>query len=194
MPQDFRDPSLRLVSVVPIIGKFRHYLVPGNRAPGTFPGNKDIRRYLVVVRNDKAKGPCLVIGSHHPGNPMSQYSRHSGLLSSSMLSFQDFHTNRVSVEGSVYFLLRNIEILIKPFYLHESKASGIADKGTHKLGGLPVALHVLAPLRQGKPPFPHQLVQNFFKLLPVRRIHLHKKGNLLFFHGNIIFFFHQPAD
>ena len=73
MTDNLCDFSFGAASVSAVIGNFRHNLVSGHGALGTFQGNKNILRYFSGIRHHKAEVFGTLKGTDHFCNTTFQY-------------------------------------------------------------------------------------------------------------------------
>ena len=184
MSQDLRDPALRFMLVISVVGKLHYYFMPGDCSLRTFCRNINISADLFQIRDHKAKAFRLLIRTHHLCKSMGKNLHNPGFLSSASLSLQKFYLYLILMEGTVHTALRNVQIFASAFDLHKAKAFGMTDKSTHKASAF-FPFGILATLGNLKSSLHQQFVQNRLQFLPFFGTNLHKGCQFLFLHGNI---------
>ena len=191
MPQNFHDPSFRLMALIAIGSKLHHYLCARNRPFGAFFRHENIRADLRIIRNHKAKILRLLVSTHKLFPFVLQNTDHRRLppLSAAVRQRRNLHS--VQMKGSHGMLRGNIKILRKPLHFHKAEALDVPDKNTYR--PLAVRLHISALFVFVYSAFRKERPQHFPKLPPVFCTHLHKSRKFLFLHGHISFVSNQLA-
>ena len=184
MAQNLHHPALGALPVIAVVGDVHHHLVAAHGPFGMLLWHEDVLGELVVVRDYESVvflGP--VIGAHDLLHAPGYDSDHLGLLPLPLALRQQCHLHGVLVEGAAGLVLRDVQILFAPLYLHEAEALGMADE--RPCQGPAVAFDIFRFWGEGQLPLLQELPQDCAEVLPVLFGHLHEGGHLFLFHGDV---------
>ena len=141
MSENLCHSAFRLMLFVPVRDQLHHYLMPGHRAPGTLLRHEDIGPQPAVIRYHEAEILTLLPGAHHLFEPPFQHLNDTCFLTLPLSAGQQHDLYPVLMKSAAPFVLRNIQIVVPAFHLHEAKPSGSTGIDPHQ----PVIVRLSVP-------------------------------------------------
>ena len=199
MSQDLGYLSFRLPVIPAVVRDLTDNLMPRHSSLGTLRRHKDILTDLRVVRYDKSIVLiALVIDTDDLLHASCQDLYDLCLLASAVLPrtvpWQQRYPDCILMKSPVHKILRNVQILIPSFDLHEPETFWMAGKSPDQLLIWMFRLDKFSLLGERELSLRQQLVQEAVQLSPVLLRDLQHDCKLLLFHRYIKLRWYQIHD